>query len=258
MDLAALIKEVREMVHDPKPDHQYEDETYKRAATRGISVLNIDLDQTYTISTLPVKLNILLTYRTACEMCNIRAGAAGGSSSLVEVSTGNVVRRIEVPQLEVEFQSGTVKGAAYWEDHCHKYEEEYERLLDKIITTDDDTGSGVKQSEALIINRRMGIVTPHRLVTPLDAADIAISLDATDTIVTVSWDIERRYDFGSYLIQRDIVDTFTDPTDLISISDPQVINTTDEPGSGTWYYRVVKRTLNAVNTNSIAAEQVVP
>jgi hypothetical protein len=249
--IADLISRVRRRVHDSgRTPPLYADVYYEESLDRGIRRINLDLGTTYTIASLPDRLAYMLSLRGTIEMCYIR-GAEGATSDVADLPSSQYAE-VTVPNLAVVKSSTTTQGPEYWLKLAQLLEDEYERLLETEEEEEPEPGIerrgdlelGFRQRRSL----RTGRMSIYNMDQPLPAREIAIALEGTTVVIT--WNVLYHHDLVYYLIERSINADMSDSEEVGRINDNHTVTSSDDPGSGEWFYRVVVVNANNLRTDS--------
>ena len=242
---ADLIARVRRRVSDARTPELYADVYYEDAVDRSLQRLNMDLASAYTVESLLAKYEYLLELRTTIEMALIRGGE--GASSAVSDDGTAPAQAVTVPNLTVSRAIRAKRGPEHWLDLAARLEDEYERLFLQL----EGTGEAVEQVVMGEITRqslRTGGKSPYRLARPLTAVDIAVSLDGLT--VSLTWTQNRQELFSHYSVERSATPGFTSYIVIARSPNCQSFGVDDEPGLGTWYYRVVVVSMDGLRSPS--------
>ena len=251
-DIKGLVARIRRRVHDSDliaADRPlYAQVFYTDAIDRGLAELNLDLGEAYTVATVPGNREFLLELRGTIEMCYIR-GAEGGSSDVADTPE-SPIQTLSVPGLSVNRMATPPKGPKAWEDLCARLEAQYRRLIDKIEDDEDVPSTTVTQSIMTRKSMRTGMRRQYVYDTAFDALAPAIAV--VGSTVTVTWSQVSDERFGRYEVYRDAAVDMAAAEKVGLLPDNHDIEFEDEPGTGTWYYRV-----DVFNDNNLGAESSV-
>lgn len=262
--LADIVTKVRRRVHDfnRDPDPLYADAYYEDSIETGLSRINVDLGTSHTVPTLPDRLVGVLVIRGTIEMCYIRGGE--GASADVSDLPEAALAGFSVPNLSITQAVGSIQGPEYWLALAEKLEDDYRTLIDSEEEEGDPAdgvervSSDIEMAHKLRRSMRTGRMTPYAMVRPLPARTAALALNGGT--VTISWDTLYHHDFAEYRVERSgAADAaMADPTELVRIDDNHTVSSTDNPGSGRWYYRVVVFNTSLLRSNSTIMSVDVP
>jgi hypothetical protein len=245
--LRNLIARIRRRVQDSdlKSENRplYADIFYSDAVDRGLAELNLDLEVSYTLATIPAAQDFLLELRATIEMCYIRA--AEGGSTLVSDFPESPIQTLSVPNLSVNKFGTPAEGPKFWRNLCDVLEGQYQRLLKK-LGVDDDVSGSVKQAVMLRTSMRTGGRRPYAYDTSFTA--LAATVAESGGVVSLAWAATLDERFARYDINRSADSEMADPERIAVISDNHTVTYDDEsPGTGTWYY-----TVTIVNNNNLS------
>lgn len=256
-DMFSLVRRVRGRVHDlagldqpveGRPlylDHIYEDALYSALAR-----VNLDINNAYSVDTLPSKYEYLLELRGAVNLCYIRGGE--GASGDVEDFPNVPDAIVSVPQLTIQRQQMPLEGPKYWLKMAEMLENEYKNTLARLDERGDE-GATIQQyvmsRTSLRTGRRTGYVYDKAISAPPLSAYVQAGA------VIVSWSEVYDEYFRLYEVQRSAAPDFSTSQAVFSSSDNHDIRHTDRAPSGTWYYRL--KVINSNNLESVSSAVVV-
>ena len=259
-DINSLIRRVRSRVHDSMgidapvegrplyPDGYYED-----AIASGLGRINLDLDSSYTVTTLPVKYEYLMELRGTINMCYVRGaeGAAGDVEDFPNVPD----QIVTVPQLTVQRQQMPLEGPKYWLKLADKLEQEYNNSFARLESRGEE-GAEIQQyvmmRRSLRTGRRMSYDYDKPIKPPEDFA-----VGIVGGIVQGSWSVVYDEYLDYIQILRSSSADFSTSSVVITLSDNHDNTFTDSPSAGTWYYKAVLRNSNDLTSETLAASVVV-
>lgn len=257
-DINSLIRGVRARVHDnvyhdDKIDRPlYVDSVYVDAIDSGLGRLNLDLDSAYSVATVPVKYEYLLTLRATINLCYVR-GAEGASGDVEDFP--NVPDAIvTVPQLSVQRQQMSLEGPKYWLKLAEKLDEEYLNALARLADRGDE-GATIQQYVMSRPSLRTGRRTSYEYDLPLTAPDVSVSVAGGR--VFINWSIVQDVYFRYYTVERSSRSDFSEKYVVFQSSDNHDLECSDTPASGTWYYRVSVTNSNLLVSYSASASVIV-
>jgi hypothetical protein len=259
-DIYSLVRRVRSRVHDiagldqpveGRPlylDHIYEDAIYS-----GLARVNLDINNAYSVDTLPSKYDYLLELRGAINLCYIRGGE--GASGDVEDFPNVPDSIVSVPQLTVQRQQMPLEGPKYWLKMAEMLETEYKTTLSRL----DDRGDEGATIQQYTMNR-LSLRTGRRTGYVFDRAISAPPLSAFLVGGRVSLTWSEVYDeyFRIYDVERSATADFSTTQTVFSSSDNHDIKYIDRAPSGTWFYRLKVTNSNNLESVSSAVVVVVP
>lgn len=259
-DLNSLIRRVRSRVHDSmgldsnvEGRPLYIDGYYEDAIVSGLGRLNLDLDSSYTVNTLPVKYEYLIELRGTINMCYVR-GAEGASGDVEDFP--NVPDQIvTVPQLTIQRQQMPLEGPKYWLKLAEKLEEEYNNAFARLESRGDE-GAEIQQyvmmRRSLRTGRRMSY-DYDKPITPPD--DFAVGV--VGGVVQGSWSVVYDEYLDYIQIFRSSDPDFSTSQIVVTYSDNHDNKFTDTPSAGTWYYKGVLTNSNDLTSETLVASVVV-
>lgn len=249
-DLATVTMSIRRRLHDSTDGSPlYADVFYTDALNRALGRLNLDLNTTYLITTLPSKFDYLLEKRGTIEMCYVRAGE--GASSDVSDQAALPVQALTVPNLTIAQVAGQMEGPSYWKKLAQLLESEYAQAMNSIEMTEGVASQAIQQGVISRMSLRTGRRTQYVYDTALEATTASVSVSGS--AVTVTWAPVYDLHFGFYEIQRSNDAAFpTGYTVVQQQGDNHTVTLDDSPGVGVWYYRVA-----VVNDNTLRANSAV-
>jgi hypothetical protein len=247
-DINILIRRIRARIHD-SVDHDvrddgrplYLDNHYIDSIDSGLGRLNLDLDSSYAIATLPTKYEYLLELRGTINMCYVRG--AEGASSDVEDFPSVPDYMVSVPQLSVQKQQMSVDGPKYWLRLVDKLENEYNNAIARLEARGDE-GAEIQQMAMTRPSLRTGRRTQYVYDKAITAPDVAVAV--ANGKVQITWNPIYDIYFRLYEIQRSGSADLSTTSVVYQSSDNHDVSFTDTPGVGTWYYR-----LATVNSNNL-------
>jgi len=247
-DINILIRRIRARIHD-SVDHDvrddgrplYLDNHYIDSIDSGLGRLNLDLDSSYAIATLPTKYEYLLELRGTINMCYVRG--AEGASSDVEDFPNVPDYMVSVPQLSVQKQQMSVDGPKYWLRLVDKLENEYNNAIARLEARGDE-GAEIQQMAMTRPSLRTGRRTQYVYDKAITAPDVAVAV--VNGKVQITWNPIYDIYFRLYEIQRSSSADLSTTSVIYQSSDNHDVSFTDTPSVGTWYYR-----LATVNSNNL-------
>lgn len=236
--LATFRSAVRVRVQDTAVTPIYADSVYDSALTRGMGRINMDLGTSYTLSpaTVPTQYDYLVELRGTIEMCYVR-GAEGAATP--EGSTPSMAnpRRVQVKDLYMEAQEVRLRGPQYWLDLAKALSAEYNDLVERLGSGDDFGVDRTVQVGTMFRNSlRSGARTNYNRITPYTPNTLIAGLYGG--AVQLSWEAVRNPYFRSHVIERSENDDFAEFEVVFQTSDTHRTQCDDNPGDGTWYYRI--------------------
>lgn len=257
-DVTSMIRRVRARVHDnispgDAPGRPlYLDEVYDDALQGAIGRINLDLDASYSVATLPVKYEYLLELRGTINLCYVR-GAEGASGDVEDFP--NVPDAIvTVPQMTIQRQQMPLEGPKYWLRLAEKLDAEYLDALARLAARGDE-GAEIQQYVMTRKSLRTGRRTSYWADNAITATDLAASVFSGK--VLLSWGIVQDEFFKNYAIERASEPTFGSASIVYMSSDNHDLEFIDSPVGGTWYYRLKITNSNDLESVSATATVVV-
>lgn len=257
--LSTIIRKVRRRVRDSDITSDgrpiYADEFYEDIVEDALAVVNLDLGESYTIATLPAAREIFLIYKATCEMALVR-GAEGasadadGSSNLPEAS----IQSLSVPDLTISKTQVQVQGPRFWKDLYDRVCAKYDNLLSG-LEEDGDIGTAVSEVVLLRRSLRTGRRIGYEYDTAISARTLAAAVAAG--VVELSWDAVVDEYFTRHVLYRSASSSMINPTVVTTVVDAHLTDFEDEPGVGTWYYRIDTYNTNSLYSSSAVASAVV-
>lgn len=220
----------------------YPNYVYKDAVERGLSRVNLDIDQNYSLAQLPLKYTYLLEIRATIEMCWVRA--AEDATDDIHQNPSGAVQSVSVPNLSVSSTVSAKRGPKFWVELARALEAEYENLLAKFDMADGTTASTVQSQVVFRTNRATGRRTPRVMDSPIPAPAFAVGVEGG--MVLLSWDVVRDMQFRVYQVRASADAQMGDAKVIYVQPDNHITKFVDEPGSGTWFYQ-----LTLVNMNQL-------
>lgn len=247
-DINILIRRIRARVHD-SIDHDvrddgrplYLDNHYIDSVNSGLGRINLDLDSSYVVATLPSKYEYLLELRGTINMCYVRG--AEGASSDVEDFPNVPDYMVSVPQLSVQKQQMSVDGPKYWLRLVDKLENEYNNAIARLEARGDE-GAEIQQAAMTRPSLRTGRRTQYVYDKAITAPDMAVGV--VNGKVQITWDVVYDLYFRHYAVERSSTQDFSTSTTVFMSSDNHDSVYIDAPQAGTWYYR-----LAVINSNDL-------
>lgn len=218
---------------------------YEEAIGRGLGRINTDLKKSYTLPTLPAKYEYLAELRGTIEMCLVRAGEGATGNT----GTESQYQSVTVPNFSVSKVPEQRMGPKYWFDLAMHLENEYEKLLDDILYDEADRKT-VQSAIMFRTSRTTGRRTNRVMDSPLPPAEPAIS--ESGGVVSLVWEPTKDVHFREYRVLRSESADFTEFEIVRTIYDNHRSQSSDSPGSGTWFYRV-----DVVNSQRLVSESEV-
>lgn len=247
-DINSIVRRVRSRVHDVvSQDNRedgrplYLDSYYIDSIDSGMGRINLDLDSAYTIGSLPVKYEYLLELRATINMCYVRGGE--GASGDVEDFPNVPDAIVTVPQLSVQRQQMPLEGPKYWLKMAEKLDSEYQDTLMRLQDRGDE-GPEIQQYTMSRMSLRTGRRMPYVYDKPITAPEFSVSVNSGT--VTLNWSVIYNEYFRLYEIERSENSDFSTKVVVFSTSDNQVSSFKQNPGNGTYYYR-----LKITNSNDL-------
>lgn len=256
MILATLVDKVRRKLNDwfggDAAQQVFSDEYYEDAADDALGRLNSDLDTTYTIATLPVALEWVLTLLTTINMCVVfhnYSDVAGG--------TTGTLKRFEVDGLETEHYEGRNPTPLDYSRMCEALEEQYQDFLDdNAAPEDNDLLPTVTVVTANRPHIDKGYALRSRIMDKgVAAPEITLAQDTGRIIIT--WSAIYDFQFSKYIIQRKLsTQDWDDDESLIktlaTIYDNHTVRFVDKTATvpATYDYRMVLRNRNKIDRYS--------
>lgn len=244
-DVTTLIRRVRARIHDNVSSEAgrplYVDSIYNDSIESGVGRINLDLDSSYSVSTLPVKYEYLLELRATINMCYVRGGE--GASGDVEDFPNVPDSIVSVPQLTVQRQQMSLEGPKFWLKLAEKLDAEYLNSLSRLADRGDE-GAEVQQYVVSRTSLRTGRRMSYTYDTAIPAPDLVASQSVG--VVALSWGMVLDEYFRIYELERSINSDFSTTSVVYSSSDNHDTHYYDSPSSGVWYYR-----LKVINSNDL-------
>lgn len=253
-DINTLIRRVRARVHDNVSYDDgrplYVDSVYNDSIESGVGRINLDLDSSYSIPTVPVKYEYLLELRATINMCYVRGGE--GASGDVEDFPNVPDAIVSVPQMTVQRQQMALEGPKYWLKLAEKLDAEYLNALARLVDRGDE-GAEVQQYVMSRTSLRTGRRMPYMYDTAIVAPDFGASQDSG--VVSLSWGMVMDEYFRIYEVERSSNANFSTSRVVYTSSDNHDVSYVDTPGAGVWYYRL--KVLNSNDLKSYSATATV-
>lgn len=246
-DINSMIRRVRARVHDnvsqsDDPNRPlYLDEVYDSALDSAMGRINLDLDSSYIVATLPVKYEYLLELRGTINLCYVRG--AEGASGDVEDFPNVPDAIITVPQMTVQRQQMPLEGPKYWLRLAEKLDAEYLNALARLADRGDE-GAEIQQYVMTRTSLRTGRRTSYWADKAITPTDLAASVFSGK--VLLSWGSVVDEFFKIYEVERSASSSFDASTVVFASSDNHDVEYIDSPSSGSWYYR-----LKIINSNDL-------
>lgn len=233
----------------------YADLFFVEAIDRGVRQVNLDdLGSTFSsIVDVTTDRELLVELRATIEMCYVRSAEAA-SSDISDPPARDVPQTLIVPNLQIGHSPITYKGPEFWLDLAERLEEQYANLLDA-IDQEEGAGAAVTQGVMTAVSLRTGGIRAYR-------NDVGPSVGAFATSVTLgtvvlSWGIVTVDTFARYEVQRGLSSDMANAQTVEILTDNHSVTATDEPGLGTWYYRIAAVNRNNLRGFSAVSEVVV-
>lgn len=259
-DINSIVRRVRSRVHDVvSPDTRqdgrplYLDSYYFDSIESSIGRLNLDLDSSYTVASLPVKYEYLLELRATINMCYVRGGE--GASGDVDDFPNVPESIVTVPQLSVQRQQMPLDGPKYWLKMAEKLDMEYQSALSRLQDRGDE-GPEIQQYTMSRLSLRTGRRMPYVYDKPIQVPDFSVALD--NGRVLLQWGIVYDEYFRLYEIERSLNSDFSTSSIIFTTSDNQVSRYIDNSQSGTYYYRLKITNSNDLYSYTQGSQVVVP
>jgi len=256
-DMFSLVRRVRARVHDNAGLDQpvegrplYLDHIYEDAIYSGLARVNLDVNNAYSVDTLPSKYEYLLELRGTINVCYVRGGE--GASGDVEDFPNIPDAIVSVPQLSIQRQQMPLEGPKYWLKMAEMLENEYKNTLARLDDRGDE-GATIQQYVMSRLSLRTGRRTGYVYDKAIPAPPVSASVSGGAVVVTWS-EVYDEY-FRIYDLQRSSTPTFSTSQVVFSSSDNHDIRYTDRAPSGTWYYRL--KVINSNNLESVSSVVVV-
>jgi hypothetical protein len=260
-DINSLINRIRARVHDnvshtSREDGRplYLDEYYIDSVHSGLGRINLDMDSAYTVATLPVKYEYLAELRATINMCYVRG--AEGATSDVEDFPDVPDQIVSVPQLTVQRQQMPLDGPKFWLRLGEKLENEYLQALARLESRGEE-GAEIQQyvmsRMSLRTGRRMSYVYDKPIVPP---EGFAVSVGGSSVFVT--WGVVYDEYFNYYRLERSDSVDFSTTSTIYTTSDNHDNTFKDEPGVGSWFYRVAIYNSNDLVSYTPSTSVIVP
>ena len=256
MILATLVDKVRRKLNDwfggDAAQQVFSDEYYEDASDDAIGRLNSDLNTTYTVSTIPVNLEWVLTLLTTINMCVV----FHNYSDISEGTTGGL-KRLEVDGLETEHFEGRTPTALDYSRMCDALEDQYQDFLeDNAAPEDNDLLPTVTVVTANRPHIDKGYALRSRIMDKgVAAPEITLAQDTARIIIT--WGAIYDFQFARYIIQRKLsTQDWDDDYKLIktvaTIHDNHIVRFVDKTATtpATYDYRMVLRNRNGIDRYS--------
>jgi len=244
-DITTLIRRVRARIHDNVGQQDdrplYLDSVYNDSIESGVGRINLDLDSSYSVPTLPVKYEYLLELRATINMCDVRGGE--GASGDVEDFPNVPDSIITVPQMTLQRQQMSLEGPKYWLKLAEKLDGEYLNALARLSDRGDE-GAEVQQYVMSRTSLRTGRRMPYMYDSAIPAPDFSAS--HSNGSVALSWGIVMDEYFRIYEVERSETSDFSTSRVVYSSSDNHDLLYIDRPSAGQWYYR-----LKVINSNDL-------
>ena len=260
-DINSLIRRVRARVHDnvshtSREDGRplYLDEYYIDSIHSGIGRINLDIDSSYTVATLPVKYEYLAELRGTINMCYVRG--AEGATSDVEDFPDVPDQIVTVPQLTVQRQQMPLDGPKFWLRLAEKLENEYLEALARLANRGEE-GAEVQQYVMSRMSLRTGRRMPYVYDTPIKPPeDFSVAIE--NGKVRINWSVVFDEYFNYYELQRSGDLLFSTTTSVYSSSDNHDNTFLDTVGAGQHYYRLLVYNSNDLVSYTDTASVVFP
>jgi hypothetical protein len=240
-DITSLIQRVRARVHDNvthdvRQDGRplYLDHYYIDSINSALGRINLDLDASFTVASVPVKYEYLVELRGTINMCYTRG--AEGASGDVEDFPDVPDQIVTVPQLTVQRQQMQIEGPKYWLRLADKLENEYLATLQRLQDRGEE-GAEIQQYTMSRMSLRTGRRMPYVYDKPIPApSDFAVSSFGSG--VRILWGVVYDEYFNYYELQRSSNLDFSTSQSVYASSDNHDSSYFDEPPAGEWYYRL--------------------
>lgn len=253
MNQATGINKVRRKVLDwfGGDDEQqvYSDDYYIDALDSAVGRLNSDIEQSYSLATVPSALDWVVVLLATIEMAHTRAFESQTSS------TAGGLKRLEVEGFEGEFYEKQKLAAKDWLDLAEELEDKYQEWLDKELATTPELAPSVQQSTLHTSSSRTGwAYTNVQLDRGISAPSISAEINVAGQVI-LTWSAVYHSQFYSYRIDRieatlDWDDEDSDYTTLIHLFDNHTVKYKDKTFSdladGDYKYRLVVVNKNLV------------
>ena len=259
MNQASGINKVRRKVLDwfgGNDDEQvYSDDYYIDALESAVGRLNSDIEQSYSLATIPAALDWVVILLATIEMAHTRAFESQAST------TAGGLKRMEVEGFEGEFYEKQKLSAKDWLDLAQELEDKYQDWLDKEIEQTPELAPSIQQSTLHTNSSRTGFAY-HK--SQLDRGITAPAVSAEVNVVgdvVLTWSPVYHTQFYNYRIDRvgasvDWEDEDSDYTTLIHLFDNHTARYKDKTFSdladGDYKYRLVVVNKNLVEKYSEA------
>jgi hypothetical protein len=250
MIASTLINKIRRRVHDTlalegETQPKYTDEFYNDCIDRGIAVLNYDIAKSYTLGTIPTRLEYMLELRATLEMCMIR-GAEGATSNIVSDLPELPVQTLALPNgfSKTNHFLG-LEGPKYWVNLAKTLEDQYKKLLNAELLLNDDSTSQVQVGYLYRKSLRTGRHSHYVMDKPLTPPDISYELIGNN--VRFEWEVIHSDFLSYYAIDRADNPLFDNFVQEWITYDNQVHKYISKNlPLGTYYFR-----LRLINTNDL-------
>jgi len=215
--------------------------------------LNLDLDSTYTVASLPVKYEYLLELRSTVNMCYVRGGE--GASGDVEDFPNVPDAIVSVPQLSVQRQQMPLEGPKYWLKMAEKLDMEYQNTLARLQDRGDE-GPEIQQYVMSRMSLRTGRRMPYVYDKPITPPDFSVAI--VGNRVSLGWGIVYDEYFRLYEVERSTNSDFSTKSVVFTTSDNQVSSFSQNLTSGTYHYRLKITNSNDLYSYTQSSSVVVP
>lgn len=259
-DINSLVQRIRARVHDNvshdvRDDGRplYLDHYYVNSIESALGRINLDLDASYSVATLPVKYEYLVELRGTINMCYARGGE--GASGDVEDFPDVPDQIVNVPQLTVQRQQMPLDGPKYWLRLADKLENEYLNALQRLQDRGEE-GAEIQQYTMSRMSLRTGRRMPYVYDKPIPAPTFAISLNGGEVLAT--WGVVYDEYFNYYQLQRSTLLDFSTSQSVYASSDNHDSRYQDAPPSGQWFYRLAVYNSNDLVSFTDIASVIVP
>lgn len=259
-DINSVVRRVRSRVHDVvSQDNRedgrplYLDSYYIDSIESGMGRLNLDLDSTYTVASLPVKYEYLLELRSTVNMCYVRGGE--GASGDVEDFPNVPDAIVSVPQLSVQRQQMPLEGPKYWLKMAEKLDMEYQNTLARLQDRGDE-GPEIQQYVMSRMSLRTGRRMPYVYDKPITPPDFSVAI--VGNRVSLGWGIVYDEYFRLYEVERSTNSDFSTKSVVFTTSDNQVSSFSQNLTSGTYHYRLKITNSNDLYSYTQSSSVVVP
>ncbi len=254
-DINSLVQRIRARVHDNvshdvRQDGRplYLDHYYVSSIDSALGRMNLDLDSSYSVASLPSKYEYLVEIRGTINMCYTRG--AEGASGDVEDFPDVPDQIVNVPQLTVQRQQMPLDGPKYWLRLAEKLESEYLTALQRLQDRGEE-GAEIQQYTMSRRSLRTGRRMPYVYDKAIKPPSLAVSVSGLNVLCT--WDVVYDEYFNYYELQRSTTLEFSTTQSIYSSSDNHHNRYTDKPSAGQWYYRVaVYNSNNLVSYSDLA------